>query len=192
MRRGRPPKPGTADEKAAARRERVRNNVRALRERRKKEAAGGRSSESTHLSANRLSDGEERSSSDDDDDFDHSLDSLAVSRKSSNASSSSTYSTLAKQNSIAVIDTKSLYSLALIGNMRANFLPDSVYLPPTVDTTKGKPWESDQFLWTPCAFWVTNAFTRASSQDTGLLKTAVLAVSQHFYRFCIRLAMCFS
>ena len=74
------------------------------------------------------------------------------------------------------VSTKNSYSVALLGSIREQFLPDSVYMPPAIDSMNGKPWESDQFLWTPCAFWVTSALTKASKQETSLLKNSMLSI----------------
>ncbi|KAJ9651655.1 hypothetical protein H2198_009068 [Neophaeococcomyces mojaviensis] len=188
MGRGRPPKPGTAEEKAAARRERVRLNVRALRERRKQEAVPNDVDESSRPKLQWLDSDESRSSSS------LGADTMSVSdgasiRRSSNMSSrkSSTTSTSSallvvnqKNNATAKfpmsVDTNSPYAAAFLGTVRQQFLPDSVYLPPAISNTTGKPWDSDQFLWTPCAFWVTSAHTKASNQERSLLKTALLAI----------------
>lgn len=182
MGRGRPPKPGTVEEKAAARRERVRNNVRALRERRKHEAtalAGQASTKSTSV-PRRIGWLDDGNDSSDDEGPQQLYGSTSGSRKSSTTSiSNSAYDIDRRKESTfgmtSAVDTKGSYSMAFIGTMRTNFLPDSVYLPSNIDNTPGRPWESSQFLWTPCAFWVTTAFAKASTQDTGLLKTAVLA-----------------
>lgn len=181
MGRGRPPNPGTVEEKAAARRERVRNNVRALRQRRKIEAALADSSSGSDQHEDQSStykDGDTPS----DDEASNEQDTVrATSRKSSNTSASSVMLLMRRQDDsktrmLSAVNSGKLYSMAFIGTMRANFLPDAVYLPPATDNTQNQPWESDQFLWTPCAFWVTRAFAKASTQDTGLLKTAVLAI----------------
>lgn len=188
MGRGRPQKPGTTEEKAAARRERVRNNVRALRERRKKEAAhvgdivgtnrlvveweeevlGEPSTSSRFVTCPRGT--ESRNGSD----------STNASTSSSASRSGALFlvnrSTAARVIFPINVDSKSPYATALLATVREQFLPDAVYLPPAISSTDGKPWESEQFLWTPCAFWVTSAFTKASNQETGLLKTSLLAI----------------
>ena len=174
--RGRPPKPGTTEEKAAARRERVRNNVRALRERRKKEAQEQADSNGTLVIRRESTDETDETAS------------FSGSRKESIAAQtglpekkSKTLSLVNSRNNVSLplpfsIDSKSPYAIALMATVRVQFLPDSIYLPPTVDGVTLKPWESDQPLWTPCAFWVTSAFTKASGQESSLLKTSLLAI----------------
>lgn len=189
MGRGRPPKPGTVEEKAAARRERVRNNVRALRERRKKEAAiVGQLTGTKSLVVEWFDD--EDSTTQTEVDTPNSSTGVAGSRKSSDTSDFSLSSTtghggalylVSRRNTAktmfpSTIDTQSPYAAALLATVRGQFLPDSIYLPPAIGNTKGKPWESDQFLWTPCAFWVTSAFAKASCHETSLLKTSLLAI----------------
>lgn len=186
MGRGRPPKPGTIEEKAAARRERVRNNVRALRERRKREA----SLVSNVTSADEVRvewrsyhegdqvDGSGRSSNTSEAHKDS--DTVSVSSALSDDQPGELLLVCRRDDTQIILptklDDKSPYTMALLATMRQNFLPDAVYLPPAINSAISKPWESDQFLWTPCAFWVTTAFAKASSQETGLLKNCLLAI----------------
>ncbi|KAK5101463.1 hypothetical protein LTR70_000808 [Exophiala xenobiotica] len=188
MGRGRPPKPGTTEEKAAARRKRVRNNVRALRERRRKEAAHVEEVVGTNRltvewkeeALCELSTSRQLATCPHDTESGKGLDSTNASTSSSASRSGALFlvnrSTDARVIFPTNVDSKSSYATALLATVREQFLPDAVYLPPAISSTNGKPWESEQFLWTPCAFWVTSAFTKASNQETGLLKTSLLAI----------------
>lgn len=184
MGRGRPPKPGTAEEKATARRERVRNNVRALRERRKQAASngpsftGGRSFrlERTQDDYAHISSEQKRKNSHSDDETSHKG---AIKLEESTHGSTRTGPLyLVNQRTVARtmvppnIDTKHQYASAMLATVRTGFLPDAVYLPPDAKSATVRPWESEQLLWTPCAFWVTSAFTRASNQDNSVLNPA--------------------
>lgn len=190
MGRGRPPKPGTAEEKAAARRQRVRNNVRALRERRKQEAAAGSAvttdnsfrlewveSDHGHISTEK----------------DFKLKCLEAQDEASGENISEADTTVltpthagalclanrlneAKIINPIKVDTKNAYALAMLATVREMFLPDAIYLPQDTTTTTIKPWDSKQLLWTPCAFWITSAFAKTSNDDTGLLKTTLLSI----------------
>lgn len=186
MGRGRPPKPGTVEEKAAARRERVRNNVRALRERRKIEAT----LVNNVISADQIKIEwrEPRKESEDDNSGKSSGGSVSPTDctdtsfiTSSDSNRGMALLLVCERNGAKVVlptnlDNKSPYTTALLATMRQNFLPDTIYLPPAINNTAAKPWESEHFLWTPCAFWVTTAFAKASSQETSLLKSCLLAI----------------
>lgn len=181
MGRGRPPKPGTAEEKAAARRERVRNNVRALRERRKQEATQANPIIGQDQFKLERRDYEDEDDTFDDDGTDQTITLISGSRKSSTSSTATATYMIDRRGDrkvgmLSSMNSRSPYAMAFIGTMRANFLPDSVYLPPAVGNAESRPWESRQFLWTPCAFWITSAFAKASAQDTSVLKTTILAI----------------
>lgn len=199
MGRGRPPKPGTAEEKAAARRERVRNNVRALRERRKQEAtlaaaaAGAAAASASADPSNNTSipdvignDSAGSSSRhespgvqhDEDKTSQEPLDSTLVLPNISGRGIflSSNQSYMEKSIIPSSIDTKSPYSFALLATVREMFLPDSVHLPRDALSTGVRSWDSTQFLWTPCAVWITSAFAQASNHDSSLLKTSLLSI----------------
>lgn len=181
MGRGRPPKPGTAEEKAAARRERVRNNVRALRERRRKEAAGAEEVKALSQLVSELSeesDSVAASETNEDDVISPGSSNTSIVQLNANEEPPAIND---RRSPVTLLlpaspDSKSPFASALLATMRKSFLPAAVYLPAAIDSTRGKPWESDQFLWTPCAFWITSAFTKASNQDSSILKTALLAI----------------
>ncbi|KAK5952290.1 hypothetical protein OHC33_006763 [Knufia fluminis] len=189
MGRGRPPKPGTAEEKAAARRERVKNNVRALRERRRKEA--DLATDQTRTSQLAVEQVDEKIA-DTPSPVSKSVISSGASKARKTSDTSTSYSSASTKRSVGLflvsrcndarlilpttVDTKSPYATALLAAVREQFLPDPVYLPPAINNTNGKPWESTQFLWTPCAFWVTSAFTKASNQEPSLLRATLLSV----------------
>lgn len=180
MVRGRPPKPGTAEQKAAARRERVRNNVRALRERRKRETTivtGIPLHDPTALRKVTSVSNSEDESFDSDQASEQAVGMKQHGRPNTKRSLYSLNSRDQRRLILGLnVDTKGLYAVALLSCMRESFLPDSVYLPAAVSTTNGKPWESKQFLWTPCAFWISRAFSKASSEDSGVLRTVLLAI----------------
>lgn len=179
MVRGRPPNPGTAEERAAVRRERVKNNVRALRARRKQEAvllsqlSPNKATSPVPLCSNHSRDETHSDSGQSHDQY------PLLRRTDTDFTPESSYISSNRNKSKLIlglnVDTKGLYAVALLSCMRESFLPDSVYLPAVADSTSGRPWESDQFLWTPCAFWISRAFTKASGQDSSTLKTVLLA-----------------
>lgn len=188
MGRGRPPKPGTAEEKAAARRERVRNNVRALRERRKQEALTGSNLttgdpfrlEWIENDYARVSSKRRQKNPESEDEP-----SSQASSTPDTASPSSTHSgtlylvnqrTAAKTLVPPNVDSKNSYAFAMLATVRVMFLPDAIYLPTNNTSSTARPWDSKQLLWTPCAFWVTSAFSKASNQETSVLKTTLLSI----------------
>ncbi|KAK5082725.1 hypothetical protein LTR05_006605 [Lithohypha guttulata] len=185
MGRGRPPKPGTGEERAAARRERVRNNVRALRERRRKETATLKAVSADHSRVRWLSDSTLlKSSPNNIDGSITDVDAVESSEVSSAQELDAAAGSLPLANRFAYpkillpfsIDTKASYAFALLATMRQSFLPDSIHLPPAIGNANVRPWESKQYLWTPCAYWVTSAFKRASVQEVSVLKTCLLAI----------------
>lgn len=186
MPRGRPPKPGTAEEKAAARRERVRQNVRALRERRKQKSIVVEPPPNTPPSLVWMSQSSRETSEVNDvsSDDSNTVDEVETFQSSPQASGQLAVLPLpgAKlQVERARIpwapDSTEPYAASLLATFRKQFLPDASHLPEIFDPTQGNPCEKLDFLWTPCAFWVTNAFNLASNHGAETLRTGLLAVA---------------
>jgi hypothetical protein len=186
--RGRPPQPGTAEEKAAVRREKVRLYVKAHRERKKNAASLPLSSETSFSEPNLSSspDSVTRSNSIDSE-FGESCKvksdpyDAPVKEKTENDDDevvpdgqlirvSGNTTTTAQRKSISLIMPRGgkEFAMALMGTFRTQFLPDTVRVPGRQDLGSE--------LVTPCSAWITNAYGIALRQDSGALKSGILAV----------------
>lgn len=179
MPRGRRPGPGTAEEKAAARREKVRLNVQAYRKRKQAAEKGTEPPKEPNLkwvpgtkwqSEYDQSKKSEQSDADDE-----------GSRKSSVVASPNWTSDYDDIKGLEIVaQTPTMYStpgpgaqnsLAILGMFPERFLPTQLSLPELIDS---------QTLRTPCALWVTTATKQARIQGPGalndVLHSIVLAV----------------
>jgi hypothetical protein len=175
MPRGRRPGPGTAEEKAAIRREKVRLNVQAYRKR-KQEAQKG-SAEESKPNLRWVEDTKWQNE-------------YEQQRKSCGSASESSYGSPAASNtsrselddtdsdaSKAVViaaprfsitpDPSKQYVLSLLGAFPERFLPNQLSMPSMGDI---------QTLRTPCALWVTTATKQARMQESGALNDVLQAI----------------
>lgn len=171
MPRGRRPGPGTAAEKAAARREKVRLNVQAYRKRRKEEGqsteeVASKSAESAEVDhpltvISSIIPVRGRSKSDEGSDSDNSIEAKTEAK--------STPSSLGQiEDHITLFFTPSQgkpYTAALLGGFRKRYLPEVFVLP-----------SAENPLFTPCAPWVTSAYKFASALERGPLLDGLLAL----------------
>lgn len=185
--RGRPPQPGTAEEKAALRREKVRLYVKAHRERKK--TATGLSSASEERSEPRSSSSPSSSIIKDRVERNHeSEDAFSVKsarsesgseeeidRRDGNLSPAHRFARTptgarSPNSTLAVMRPQGgkEFAVALMGAFRGQFLPPSVCVPARQ--------EFGSELVTPCSVWITNAYGIALKQDSGALKSTILAV----------------
>lgn len=184
MPRGRKPGPGTAEERAAARRERVRLNVQAFRKRKSDLVSGKQQDPSTTLrfiedtrwqhqlqrlspSSDSRTSTEEKSDTSKDD--------------SSTYQTSDTSSTPSQDRAVAVYRRPAVstlfshprdsitYTNQLYALLPDRFLPERVVLPTS---------DSDlDHVRTPCSLWITTACKLAHEQSNSALKDVVMAVS---------------
>lgn len=182
--RGRPPGPGTAEEKAAIRREKVRLNVKAYRERKKNAstqvAPTPSSSEPSPFSSSpsssegRRNSHDQNSTENDEEDEDAPTPQIVVRSKSQvpskpKQSEMVVAPTLVTENTIYnVPNAGPEYTTALLSIFRHAFLPSTVQLP------TASPGSS--LLVTPCSPWIINAYNMALQQDSGALKSGLVAV----------------
>jgi hypothetical protein len=186
MPRGRKPGPGTAEEKAAIRREKVRLNVQAYR-RKRKEAAGKVADSSPHESTltwvedskwqNEYEQQDRarlRRASQDPTDSDGAL--LTPGSTSESLDDTAPLRVRRRKPELpspipVSPNAANQYSLALLAMFPERFLPAQLSLPSKQDV---------QTLRTPCALWVTTAVKQARRQESGalsdVLHSIVLAV----------------
>ena len=164
MPRGRRPAPGTAEEKAALRRERVRLNVQAFRKRKAGELGQQDAGKSSIRWAPESKWQAEYDQYESKDTENESL--IAPSTASSEAIPDDqvrAFSLLPKTPDLA-----KQYSHGLLASLPARFLPHRVSIP-TIPNGFIK-------IRTPCALWVTSACNLAQTQDHGPLKDSLLSI----------------
>ena len=174
MPRGRRPGPGTAEEKAALRRERVRLNVQAFRRRKAGEA--GDQEDKSKSNIRWVSDSkwqaeyDEKQRQAEDGGSDLTLVDRTASPTISNVSTLEDDEV--RQLSLMMLpqtpDLRRQYSHALLASLPARFLPQRVSIP---ELPSG-------FIKirTPCALWVTSACSMAQTQESGPLKDALMSI----------------
>ena len=174
MPRGRRPGPGTAEEKAAIRRERVRLNVQAFR--RRKAGEEGNQDAKNRSKIRWVSDSKWQAEYDERQRrADESGEELSLTDRTATPSVSDG-STFADERSydlsLAMLpstpDIARQNSYALLASLPARFLPQRVSIP-SLPSGFIK-------IRTPCALWVTSACTLAQTQQYGPLKDVLLAI----------------
>lgn len=175
MPRGRRPGPGTAEEKAAIRREKVRLNVQAYR---KRKAAAEKCSEAVAKPSLRWVEDTKWQT-----EYAHQRRTGSV-NDSSDCSSPATSSHFYADTDDADTDATSAlvvasprftispdlskqYSLSILSSFPERFLPSQLSLPSMDDV---------QTLRTPCALWVTTATKQARTQESGGLNDVLHAI----------------
>ncbi len=175
MPRGRRPGSGSAEEKAAIRRERVRLNVQAFR--RRKAGEEGNQDAKNKSKIRWVSDSKWQAEYDEMwRKFDESGEELTLSDRSATPSvgygSSSADEEVLDLSLTMLPQTPDLgkqYSHALLASLPARFLPQRVSIP-SIPSGFVR-------IRTPCALWVTSACTLAQTQDYGPLKDVLLSIS---------------
>jgi hypothetical protein len=174
MPRGRKPGPGTAEEKAAIRREKVRLNVQAYR---KRKAAAEKGNETERKPNLRWVEDTKWQN-----EYEHQRRAVPLLDSSSDVSSAISQSNTDSEDTpstpgtslVSVSPRMSLtpdagkqYSLSVLAAFPERFLPTQLSLPSMEDV---------QTLRTPCALWVTTATRQARMQDSGALYDALHAI----------------
>lgn len=174
MPRGRRPGPGTAEEKAAIRREKVRLNVQAYRKR-KAEAEKG-SAAASRPNLRWVEDTKWQSEYEQQRRISSSSDTSGYTSPRTPSLSQTDYenpeievdSALALTPRLSITpDSGKQYSLSLLAAFPDRFLPSQLSLPSMEDV---------QTLRTPCALWVTTASKQARMQESGALNDVLHAI----------------
>jgi hypothetical protein len=178
MPRGRRPGPGTAEEKAALRRERVRLNVQAFRKR--KNGASNGQEPKAKLGLRWVCDSKWQTQYDEiqqhsEESVDEDDDAVRRTNTPANPSTVNGSTSVDAENvgqSLAVLPNSPnlgrQYSYALLASLPARFLPHRVSIPSVPDGYIN--------IRTPCALWVTSACSLAQASDSGPLKDTLLSI----------------
>ena len=156
MPRGRPPSQHAPEEKAAIRREKVRLNVKAHRERQKRKGLASKNQSKFRwvYETKWENRGEKQSQSQD------------KRKLAGGASSAGDESNLARLQLLHAPSSEKVSADALLASFRTQFLPDTVTLP----TPKAR-------LATPCASWVIQAFDLSALQEKAPLSSMLRSVA---------------
>lgn len=169
MPRGRRPGPGTAEEKAAARREKVRLNVQAYRKRKHAAEKDKQPAKDTSLKWVKNTkwqlEYEQHSRSDHSSDTDQSMpDGFVADSKADEICTELVVQTPQMYNTPEIGKQNSLQILAMFPE---RFLPDQLSLPSMFDVTT---------IRTPCALWVMTAVRQALRKESGALNDVVHSI----------------
>ncbi|ETN41138.1 uncharacterized protein HMPREF1541_03073 [Cyphellophora europaea CBS 101466] len=172
MPRGRRPGPGTAEEKAAIRREKVRLNVQAYRKRKAQSERDTSDPPRTNLRwvedtkwQNEYK--QQRLTPQQEDEEDSGYASPATTLTLSSDQDASSTMVYASPRTLRAPDPEKQYSLSLLAAFPERFLPNQLSLPLYQDVQTPR---------TPCALWVTTATKQARMQESGALTDVLHAI----------------